>query len=197
MELSLRPGDSKLDELDTDGILDYMMKPIVDAQEAVLQARARDDLTPRVPHYNTFLLLLGMVRPMQVDGVWDRDALVYNAYVAHVLSRGQYYDLHKHCRLDVVDRIEAVSAHWAAAWTMGAAAMGDETLVPHKGLRAGPLKMYIVRKTHNTGMKLYCLADAGTGYIVDWYLYTGRRGVLRRHGCAAGHLNAGQLMAIS
>ena len=192
IEYSLRPGASKLDELDTDGIWDYMMKPIVDAQEAVLRAWEREDLIPLVPRYNIFVLLLGMVRPMQVDGVWDRDGLVYNAYLARLLSRGQYYDLHKHCRPDVVDLIEAVSAHWAAAWTMGGAATGDETLVPHTGLRAGPLKMYIVRKPHNTGINLY----SGTGYIVDVYLYTSRRGVLRRHGCGAGNLNARQLMAM-
>ena len=165
IEYGLRPGESKLGELDTDEIWDYMMKPIVDAQEAILRAREREDLIPLVPRYNTFVLLLGMVRPMQVDGVWDRDGLVYNAYLARLLSRGQYYDLHKHCRPDVVDLIEAVSAHWAAAWTMGGAAMGDETLVPHTGLRAGSLKMYIVQKPHNTGIKLYCLADAGTGTL--------------------------------
>ena len=49
------------------------MKPIVDAQEAILRARERDNLIPLVPQYNTFLLLLNMVRPMQVDGVWDRN----------------------------------------------------------------------------------------------------------------------------
>ena len=69
VEYGLRPGESKVEEIDTDGIWDYMMKPIVDAQEAVLRARERDDLNPLVPRYNTFLLLLGMVRPMQVDGV--------------------------------------------------------------------------------------------------------------------------------
>ena len=100
------------------------------------------------------------------------------------------------CRPDVVDHIEAASAHWATAWTMGGADTGDETLVPHTGLRAGPLKMYIVRKPQNTGIKLYCLAHAGTGNIVDVYLYTGGRGVLRRHGCGAGNLNARQLMAM-
>ena len=172
------------------------MKHIVDAQEAVRRAGEREDLIPLVPRYSTFVLLLGMVRPMQVDGVWDRDGLVYNDYLARLLSRGQYYGLHHHCSPDSVDLIEAVSAHWAAAWTMGGAAMGDEALVPHTGLRAGPLKMYVVRKPHNTGIKLYCLADAGTGYIVDVYLYTGCHGVLRRHGCGAGNLNARQLMAM-
>ena len=122
-----------------------------------------------------------------VDRVWHRDGLVYNAYLARLLSRGQCYDLHKHCRPDVVDLIEAVSAHWAATWTMGGAAMGNTE---------GPLKMYIVRKPHNTGIKRYCLADAGAGYIMDVYLYTGRRGVLRQHGCGAGNVNARQLMVM-
>ena len=111
IEYGLRPGESKLRELDTDGIWDYMMKPIVDAQEAILRPREREDLIPLVPRCNTFVLLLGMVRPMHVDGVWDRGGLVYNAYLARLLSRGQYYDLHKHCGPDVVDLIEAVSAH--------------------------------------------------------------------------------------
>ena len=64
------------------------MKPTVDAQEAVLRAREREDLIPLVPRYNTFVLLLGMVRPMQVDGVWDRDGLVYNAYLSTVAILG-------------------------------------------------------------------------------------------------------------
>ena len=114
---------------------------------------------------------------------------------AQMVDKG-IYDLQKHCRPGVVDLIEAVSAHSAAARTMGGAATGDETLVAHTGLRVGPLKMNIVRKPHNTGIKLYCLADTGTGYIVDLYLYTGRRGLLRRQGCGAGNLNARQLMAM-
>ena len=92
IEHGSRPGESKLDQLDTGGIWDYMMKPIVDFQEAVLRARERDDLMPLVARYNTFVLLLGMVRPTQVDGVWDLGGLVYNAYPARLVygSGGPY-----------------------------------------------------------------------------------------------------------
>ena len=31
--------------------------------------KGSEDLIPLVPRYNTFVLLLGMVRPTQVDGV--------------------------------------------------------------------------------------------------------------------------------
>ena len=54
----------------------------------------------------------------------------------------------------------------------------------------------MVRKPHNTGIKFQCLVDASTGYIMDVYLYTGRRGVLRLHGCGAGNLNARRLMCM-
>ena len=48
---------------------------------------------------------------------------------------------------------------------MGGGACGDESVVPHKGMLAGPLKMFIARKPHPTGIKLYCLADATWGYV--------------------------------
>ena len=69
-------------------------------------------------------------------------------------------------------------------------------MVPHKGIRAGPLRMFIARNPHSSGIKLYCLADATSGYVVDMYLYTGRRGHLRRFGNSAGNFNAQQIMTM-
>ena len=72
--------------------------------------------------------------------------------------------------------------------------MGNVSRLPHTGLHAGPLQMYIVHKPHTTSINFYCLADDTSGYIVDVYLYTRRRGVLHQHGCGTGNLNARQLM---
>ena len=69
-------------------------------------------------------------------------------------------------------------------------------MVPHKGIRAGPLRMFIARKPHSTGIKLYCLADATSGYVVDTYLYTGRRGHVRRFGNNTSNFNAQQIMTM-
>ena len=66
IEYGLRPGESKLGELNTDGIWDYMMKPIVDAQEAILRAREREDLIPLVPRYNTYMRGLLAVQSVPV-----------------------------------------------------------------------------------------------------------------------------------
>ena len=76
------------------------------------------------------------------------------------------------------------------------AACGNESVVRHKGIRAGPLRVFIARKPQSTGIKLYCLADATSGYVVDMYLYTGRRGHLRRFGNSAGNFNAQHIMTM-
>ena len=79
---------------------------------------------------------------------------------------------------------------------MGGGACGDESVVPQQGMLAGPLKMFIARKPHPTGIKCYCLADATWGYVVDMYLYTGVRGRLRRYGTAAGNFDAKNIMKL-
>ena len=67
------------------------------------------------------------------------------------------------------------------AWRVGP---GDDSVVPHKGMLAGPLKIFIARKPHPTGIKLYCLAD----------FYTGVRGSPLRYGTAAGNFDAKNIM---
>ena len=133
---------------------------------------------------------------MQVDGIWERDGLLYNPFMAQLLSRKQYYVLRRNIRPDVVELLEECNGQWAGAWRLGGAACGDECVVPHQGILAGPLRMFIARKPHSTGIKLYCLADATSGYVVDMYLYTGRRGHLRRFGNSAGNYNAQQIMTM-
>jgi hypothetical protein len=66
--------------------------------------------------------------------------------------------------------------------------------VPFKGKRAGQLRQFVPRKPHSTGLKLYCLADSVSNYTVDVYLYTGRRGVLRRASWAAGNLRPAEVV---
>ena len=51
---------------------------------------------------NAFILPLGTVRPMQVDGIWEQDGLLYNPFVAELLSRKEYYVLRRNIRPDIV-----------------------------------------------------------------------------------------------
>ena len=83
--------------------------------------------------YNAFLICLGTVRPMQVDGIWDKRHLAYKKYMASPLPREIYHRLQRLLRTDVTDLIEECNATWSAAWEIGGAVCGDEAVVPHSG----------------------------------------------------------------
>ena len=82
------------------------MAPIVNLQCQAPQDHGRPDLVPLESRYNAFLILLGMVRSMQVDKVWHHKGLLYNPYMANMLTRRQYYLLQKLLRTDVVSLLE-------------------------------------------------------------------------------------------
>ena len=146
--------------------------------------------------YNSFLICLGTVRPVQVDGIPDKKHLAYNRYMASLLPRSMYYRLQKLLRTDVTDLLEECNSVWSAAWDIGGAVCGDEAIVPHTGGRCMGLRQYIARKPHASGIKLYVLADNTEGYVVDVYLYTGRRGRVRRFGSCAGNFDAKRIVGL-
>ena len=161
IQYGIRPRESWFIGYTEDEVWDHIMAHIENLQCQALRDHGRPDLLPLVPRYNAFLILLGMVRPMQVDGVWDRKGLLYNPYMANVrpmqvdgvwdrkgllynpymanmLTRRQYYLLQRLLRTDVVSLLEDCNGQWAGAWCMGAGACGDESVVPHKGMLASP-----------------------------------------------------------
>ena len=110
--------------------------------------------------------------------------------MASLLPRGRYYALQKALSTDVTDLLEECNAAWAAAWEIGGAVCGDEALVPHAVGGSIGLRQYIARKPHSTGIKFYVLCDNTHGQVLEFYLYTGRRGHLRRYGSCSGNLDA-------
>ena len=63
----MRPLGSWLIGYSEDEVWDHIMPPIENLQCQALRDHGRPDLVPLVPRYNAFLILLGMVWPMQVD----------------------------------------------------------------------------------------------------------------------------------
>ena len=86
----IRPRESWLIGYSEDEVWDHIMAPIENLQCQALRDHGRRDVVPLVPRYNAFVMLLGMVRPMQVDAVWDRKGLLCNPYMANMLTRRQY-----------------------------------------------------------------------------------------------------------
>ena len=126
IQYGIRPGESRLIGYSEDEVWDHIMAPIENLQCQALRDHGRPDLVPLVPRYNAFRILFGMVRPMQVEGVWNRKGLLYNPYVANMLTRRQYYLMQRLLHTYVVSLLEDCDGQWAGAWCMGDGACGDE-----------------------------------------------------------------------
>ena len=187
-------GSSLLQGYAVRDVVEFMLEPIMVNMEEALERRGRGDLKALLTRYVWFRIGLGMVRPVRVDEVWDATHICYNVYLANLLTRTEYYDISANARGDVQDTLEDCSAQWNRAWRLGKAASGDESIVPHKGRRAGHLRQHVPRKPHNTGLKLYCLADSLHAYTVDVYLYCGKRGMMRRSSSHSGRLSSSGVM---
>ena len=185
---------STLQDYDVLEVVDFMFAPLVDAMVTALEMNAAPHLKPLVTKYVWFRLGLGMIRPVRVDDVWAPAELGYNEYLAKLLTRAEYYELVSCSKGCIPSMVEGCNRQWRRGWKLGKAATGDETIVPHKGKRAGYLRQFVPRKPHNTGLKLYCLADSVHSYTVDVYLFTGKRGVLSRRTTAAGALPPARVM---
>ena len=70
--------------------------------------------------------------------------------------------MHKEANVPGTHMLHDINTTWRNLWVFGATATGTETIVPHKGKRAGPLRQFIPRKPHSTGVKLYVVVDACT-----------------------------------
>ena len=167
--------------------LEFMLEPLVTGMERALRVNGRPDLVDKIENYVWFRVGLGMVRPVRIDDLWDTSSLNFNKYLANVLSRQDYYHLVKYSKGNIGGILERCSLKWAQGWVLGKAAAGDETIIPFKG-KTG-LRQFVPRKPHNTGLKLYCLADCVHAYTVDVYLYTGKRGIVRPATPAVGRFN--------
>ena len=172
-----------------------VLSPFID----LLRMKARvagtaSSVTQTAVLFLLFIVLLGMVQPRRIDRVCVLKALSYIARLSQLLIRREYYALNRVLRPDVTLLIERCNGVWGSLWRLGAVARGDETVVPHKGIRAGPLRQFIRRKPHSTGVKLYVLADAVEPYITNIYLYIGVRGPLRRASIVQRNMNSRRMV---
>ena len=62
--------------------------------------------------------------------------------MADMLTLREHYLKQRLLRTDVVSLLEDCNRQSAGAWCIGGGACGNESVVPHKGLLAGPLKMF-------------------------------------------------------
>ena len=52
---------------------------------------------------------------MQIDGIWDRDTLLHNPFMAQLLRRRENCVLRRNIRPGVVELLEECNGQWASA----------------------------------------------------------------------------------
>ena len=175
--------------------MDDMFHPILRCLSEALEKNGASELVPKLTNYILFTVMLGMWRPRRVDDVWHPTALCAHKGLASLLTREEYYQIHRLSNCGTAELLEAINAHWSSLWVWGWAAAGDESIVPHKGKRAGPMRQFIPRKPHSTGIKLYVLGDSVHPFITDIFLYAGKRvRVFRDHPQVAGPRTAREMV---
>ena len=175
--------------------MDDMFHPILRCLSEALEKNGASELIPKLTNYILFRVMLGMWRPRRVDDVWHPTALCAHKGLASLLTREEYYEIHRLSNCGTAELLEAINAHWSSLWVWGWAAAVDESIVPHKGKRAGPMRQFIPRKPHSTGIKLYVLGDSVHPFITDIFLYAGKRvRVFRDHPQVAGPRTAREMV---
>ena len=174
------PGHCVLPRAHPGRFLKIMLKPIHMVMRRHLRNRGKGGLVKHLWRYLAFKMWLGMLKPRRIDDLFEVGHPDEDNYVANLLHRKLFYKMQRNCNVDITDLIEACNEGWVQWWEQGDAVAIDEAVAPHKGRRTGGIIQYIPRKPHSTGIKLYVLCDSVSGYVLQVYLYTGKKGQLRR-----------------
>lgn len=121
---------------------------------------------------------------------WSSDPLLKVSAIADVISRNRYLELSRYFHINdnstyipkgteghepmhkVLPMIELVKDACTKYFRPGIAISVDEAMIPFKGRLS--FKQYIKGKPCPWGVKVWCLADSATGYLVSFYFYTGK-----------------------
>ena len=142
--------------------------------------------------YMGFMILMGIVRLPTIQDYWNKDAVFYYSPVANKITRDRFLDLNRY--LHFVDNstlappgspgydklgkvrpiIKMIGDHFAAVCFPGQQISIDEAMIPFKG-RSG-LKQYMPNKPVKRGIKCWMRADATTGHLSAFEIYTGKKG---------------------
>ena len=76
--------------------LDVVFKPILVTLSDPLTKNGPNGLIPLLPKYILFMVMLGMWRPRRVDDMWHPTSLCHHKGLASLLSRQEYYSIHRH-----------------------------------------------------------------------------------------------------
>lgn len=141
--------------------------------------------------YLGFMLLMGIVNLPSIYDYWKKDETFHYSPVASRISRDRFFELHRY--LHFVDNsslsppgtpaynklgkvqpiIDMLSERFAALVEPQREISIDEAMIKFKG--RSTLKQYMPKKPTKRGIKVWMRADALSGYVSAFEVYTGRK----------------------
>lgn len=157
------------------------------------RARAWTPVTqPEMKVFLAIVIYQGLVRLPNYDMYWSTNELISLKNVASYMTRDRFLNIlaflhasdnareppRDDPQYDAGYKISKIASlllgKWQAAYGLKREISVDETLIPFKGRTK--LLQYMPNKPHKWGIKVWTLAEAKTGYIYNWQLYTGKAG---------------------
>ena len=174
------------------------------AEQTNLYATQKKDLSFKPvtsQDIQTFLYINMMFGIHQVPAYthyWSLNPLLRVSQVADVMSRNRYQDISKYFHIadnkamipkgrdgyDPLFKIrpvlEAVKSASNSLFYPGAALSFYEAMIPFRGRLS--FKQYIKGKPNPWGVKVWCVCDSATAFLLDFSFYTGKSDILMPNG---------------
>jgi len=155
------------------------------------RARSWNDVTnDEIRAFLAILLYMGLVKLPNYNMYWSTHDLLNLKNFTSLMTRDRFLNILSYLHATDNDLepprdsptydpgyklakiVRLIVQRWQANYKPHREISIDETLVPFKGRTK--LLQYIPSKPHKWGLKVWTLADAQTGYVYNWSLYTGK-----------------------
>lgn len=166
------------------------------AEQTNLYAQQQNNATftpVTVNDIKTFLyinMMFGIHQLPAYTFYWSLDPLLRVGCVADVMSRNRYQEISRFLHLNdnrnfipkgqdgydplfkIRPAITAIQKACTSLFNPGVALSFDEAMIPFRGRLS--FKQYIKGKPHPWGVKVWCVCDSATSFLLDFDFYTGK-----------------------
>ena len=189
-------------------VTEEMWRGVVDetnryAAQCQAARRARDvawceTTVAEMKAYIAINILIGINDVPQLDHYWSADDKVGCSFIQRIMAKSRFKKLNQYFHLNDNDTavargeagysplhkiqplISSVSTAFSRRYRPGRDLSIDEAMVAFKG--RSHMKQYLPSKPVKWGFKVWTLAEAETGYVCGFEVYTGRRANATRNG---------------
>lgn len=135
----------------------------------------REDVNWNVDDINLFLssmLVMGLTPQPSIEDYFKQDqmGIFGSKWMQKRFTEHKWSYMHSHLHFEPKQCIDILHSNSQNAWNLNQVLVVDEMIVPFTG--RWKWIQYVKGKPHNTGLKIYCLADSNY-YLWDFWLYEG------------------------